>query len=122
VAALNQQLLGNLFVRHDDEGLVQGSGVVDGAVFVGPLFELEPEREPWQVMNAAHDGELLWAWKPGLGSDALSPCEDLLDGREDEARDGQVEEDQGESLHLGRIHGGSPAEEVTWGLWWSGAR
>ncbi len=104
VPSLDQQLLRNLFIRYNDELLVHGPGVVDGAMFGGPLLEFEPKREPGKVMDTAHDGILLWSRKPGLGSYTLPPREDLLDRREEEAGDGQVEQDQGETLHL-------------WGLW-----
>ncbi len=109
VASFDQQLLGNLFIRYDDKLLVHGACVVDRAMFGGPLLKLEPKREPGEVMDAAHDGVLLWSWKPGLGSDTLPPRENLLDRREEEAGDGQVEQDQGETLHLGSREGRSPA-------------
>jgi hypothetical protein len=42
VAALDEKLLRDLLVRHDDEGVFDGAGLVDRSVNIRPLLELHP--------------------------------------------------------------------------------
>ena len=90
VASLDQKLLGNLDVGHDDKGGVEGVCLVDRSMLVRPLLELQPQGKPGQIMDAADDRELPWTGELGLGG-LLPGREEFLDGGEEETGDGDVE-------------------------------
>jgi len=79
MAALDEELLRNLLIRHNDELIFNCLRIVDRTKLVCPFLKFEPEVEPGQVVDAANEGKLPGSWKLGLGFAAILPGEHFLD-------------------------------------------
>ena len=100
VASLDEQLLGNILLRDDDELLAHHARSVDGPVLIGPSLEVLPEPMAVDVVNTAYYRELFRPWDLVFDSwRLLSPRQDLPDGREEQARHGQINYDDPDALH-----------------------
>lgn len=101
VAPLGKEFCCYCLIRDDDQGLVQGPGLEDGTVDVGPFLEFQPQADCGQVVDAADDGKLSGPGELRFRRSApILPRQELPQHGVEQARDGQIQEDQSEALHV----------------------
>lgn len=73
VTPLDEEFLGDVLIRNDDEGLASHTCLVNRSMDICPLLELPPHGKSRQIMDSAYDGELLRPREFVLGLFLLSP-------------------------------------------------